>query len=332
MMSNPLISIIIPTYNRAHLIGETLDSVMAQTYTNWECIVVDDGSTDTTDEVLENYVKKDNRFQYFKRPNDRPKGANACRNYGFEVSKGEYILFLDSDDFLELNCLKNRTLEFIKDPILNLVISNTSFFYDGQFQTKLFNKNINNLNQQEYLILFLSYKIPWTIMSVLWERNTISNIKFDPNLFRLQDIDFAISVLQSKKLNLKRINQLDTFYRKEKIKQSQQSFLKISESVLLSLQVFINKTNTNKHLTTEKKYFKRFLIILLFKYYYPNFKYFENKFNSIEKQLFTNFKLNLIEIIFFSIKKIMYIKGYNKIDKRYFWMMNQYCDKILKLK
>lgn len=108
-----LVSIIIPTYNRAHLIGETLDSVLAQTYTNWECIIVDDGSTDNTDAVVGEYVKKDSRFQYHHRPKDRPKGANACRNYGFELSKGEYINWFDSDDlmlesFLEIKILKSE--------------------------------------------------------------------------------------------------------------------------------------------------------------------------------------------------------------------------------
>ena len=67
-MKQALISIIIPTFNRAHLIGETLDSVLAQTYPNWECIIVDDGSTDTTDEVVGEYVKKDSRFLYHHRP------------------------------------------------------------------------------------------------------------------------------------------------------------------------------------------------------------------------------------------------------------------------
>src|SRR5690554_5115415 len=95
---NPLVSIIIPTYNRAHLIGETLDSVLAQTYQNWECIVVDDGSTDDTDEVMAEYMAKDSRFQYHHRPKDRLPGGNAARNYGFEVSKGEYVNWLDSDD------------------------------------------------------------------------------------------------------------------------------------------------------------------------------------------------------------------------------------------
>ena len=61
-MQPPLVSIIIPTYNRAHLIGETLDSVLVQTYTHWECIVVDDGSTDGTDALLATYCKKDSRF------------------------------------------------------------------------------------------------------------------------------------------------------------------------------------------------------------------------------------------------------------------------------
>ena len=97
---NPLVSIIIPTYNRANLIGETLNSIKAQTYTNWECIVVDDGSTDQSDRVLEIYCKKDHRFQFYNRPEKRPKGANACRNYGFKKSKGVYILFFDSDDFM----------------------------------------------------------------------------------------------------------------------------------------------------------------------------------------------------------------------------------------
>lgn len=64
----PLVSIIIPTYNRAHLIGETLDSVLAQTYINWECIIVDDRSTDDTKEVIDSYLYGDVRFSYFKRP------------------------------------------------------------------------------------------------------------------------------------------------------------------------------------------------------------------------------------------------------------------------
>ena len=105
---NPLLSIIIPTYNRAHLIGETLDSVLGQTYKNWECIIVDDGSTDKTPEVIANYIQKDSRFQFYNRPSDRPKGANACRNFGYEISTGKYVKWFDSDDIMHPEFLEKQ--------------------------------------------------------------------------------------------------------------------------------------------------------------------------------------------------------------------------------
>jgi len=106
----PLVSIIIPTFNRAHLIGETLDSVLAQTYQNWECIVVDDGSTDNTDEVVGAYVKKDPRFQYHKRPNTHKPGGNGARNYGFELSQGEYVQWFDDDDLMDDDKIEKQLL------------------------------------------------------------------------------------------------------------------------------------------------------------------------------------------------------------------------------
>ena len=116
-MNNSLVSIIIPTYNRAHLISETLHSIIAQTYTYWECIVVDDGSTDNTEEILKNYIKKDKRFQYHQRPKDKPKGANACRNYGISISNGDFLLVMDSDDLLHdfLSLAQKHNVKLILD-------------------------------------------------------------------------------------------------------------------------------------------------------------------------------------------------------------------------
>ncbi|WBL24867.1 glycosyltransferase family 2 protein [Zunongwangia sp. HGR-M22] len=114
-MNNPIVSIIIPTYNRAHFIGETLESVIAQTYQNWECIVIDDGSTDYTEELMEFYSQVDARIQYHHRPAHRPKGANACRNYGFELSTGEYINWFDSDDLMHHNKINIQVSELLKN-------------------------------------------------------------------------------------------------------------------------------------------------------------------------------------------------------------------------
>jgi len=89
-----MISVIIPTYNRGHLISRAIDSVVAQKYANWELLIVDDGSTDNTQKVIKQYLD-DDRIQYVKKPNS---GATHTRNVGVENARGKYITFLDSDD------------------------------------------------------------------------------------------------------------------------------------------------------------------------------------------------------------------------------------------
>lgn len=96
----PVVSIIIPTYNRAHLLGETLNSVLQQTYKNWECLVVDDGSSDQTEELVQIFSKKNPGFKYFKRSPRTIKGAASCRNIGIEKAVGDFFQFLDSDDLI----------------------------------------------------------------------------------------------------------------------------------------------------------------------------------------------------------------------------------------
>ena len=102
-MTKGLVSIIIPTFNRADIIHETLDSIKLQTYEKWECIIVDDGSNDNSIMVINEFVKTDNRFKFYDRPINKLKGANSCRNYGFEKSKGEFINWFDSDDIMHEN-------------------------------------------------------------------------------------------------------------------------------------------------------------------------------------------------------------------------------------
>jgi glycosyltransferase involved in cell wall biosynthesis len=104
----PLVSIIIPVFNREELIAETIKSVLDQTYTNWECILVDDGSTDQSQKVIAKYCEKDSRIKYYQRPDFKIKGASTCRNYGFEKSVGELIQYLDSDDVMGPNKLKGQ--------------------------------------------------------------------------------------------------------------------------------------------------------------------------------------------------------------------------------
>ena len=93
-----LVTVVIASHNYAHFIAQTLDSVLAQTYPNWECIVVDDGSTDNTREVVERYTEADPRIHYLWQENQR---LAAARNTGIANSSGEYLQFLDADDLIE---------------------------------------------------------------------------------------------------------------------------------------------------------------------------------------------------------------------------------------
>lgn len=101
---NPKFSIIIPVYNVAPYIRECLDSVLAQTYTDWEAICVDDGSTDGSGVILDEYAKRDLRFRIIHQTNA---GVGAARNSAIEVAQGEYLLYLDGDDKLELDGLQS---------------------------------------------------------------------------------------------------------------------------------------------------------------------------------------------------------------------------------
>lgn len=92
---HPYFSVIIPTYNRAHILGKALLSVKGQAYTNWECIIVDDGSTDNTKELVAKWISEDNRFRYLWQENAE---RSAARNNGIKNAKGKYVCFLDSDD------------------------------------------------------------------------------------------------------------------------------------------------------------------------------------------------------------------------------------------
>ena len=95
MNDTPTISIVMPVYTVASYLRDCLDSVRAQTFTDWECICVDDGSTDDSPDILDEYAAKDKRFRVVRREHSN---AGACRNAGLDLARGEFLSFLDSDD------------------------------------------------------------------------------------------------------------------------------------------------------------------------------------------------------------------------------------------
>ena len=101
-MEEDLISIIVPIYNVENYLRQCLDSIQNQTYQNFECLLINDGSPDNSAGICREYVAKDSRFKYFEKENG---GLSSARNFGIERSGGAYIIFVDSDDWLENDAL-----------------------------------------------------------------------------------------------------------------------------------------------------------------------------------------------------------------------------------
>lgn len=206
------ISIIIPSFNRAKVIQETLDSVLGQSYPNWDCIIVDDGSTDETIDVLESYVKRDPRFRYFKRYRE-PKGANTCRNIGIENALGALVVFLDSDDLMAPWCLEDRVKEIESKPGDDVYVFPTASFQlreDGVYFDLIFPEVGDDLLKN-----FLTLKRLFNISSPTWNTSFLKSLMFDENLPCWQDCELHIrALIKSQKINIKHTIP-DIFIRKE---------------------------------------------------------------------------------------------------------------------
>ena len=128
----PCVSVIIPVYNRAHLIAQTLQSVAGQTFADWECIVVDDGSTDESAAAVQGFVDADSRFRLIRQANAN---AASARNRGAAEARGEFLAFLDSDDLFELDKLAWQVERLRQDPSAVLVYGESmGFSGEGSWQ------------------------------------------------------------------------------------------------------------------------------------------------------------------------------------------------------
>ncbi|MFG6687628.1 glycosyltransferase family 2 protein [Mariniflexile sp. HNIBRBA6329] len=263
MTNTPLVSIIIPTFNRAHLIGETLESVLSQTYTNWECIVVDDGSTDHSEEVIGGYVKTNPKIQYHKRPENTIKGASSCRNHGLYKATGLYVIFLDSDDVLLPNCVTNRILK----------IKETSENYFWVFPMAIQNNGKSRVQtipkRNDYLKAFLSCKIHWGIMCTIWEIEFLKTIGgFNPQYPRLNDPEIHVRAMLSANSNYRVFYNAphDSVYKEATIKNKNAYAL----NYFMALQMFI--PDMCKLLIANKKRTQKVLLKAYLNHYIKDFE------------------------------------------------------------
>lgn len=191
----PKVSIIIPTYNRAYLIAQTLDSIKTQSFSDWECIVVDDGGTDHTPELLRQYTQSDVRFRYFLRPQHYTKGANACRNYGYEQSSGIYIKWFDSDDLMHPDFVKRQVEILEAHPELDFCAAFSKIFTTtANDASEDFNPAITTAENAIYD--FIIGKLFFLTPAPLWRRDFLTGRElFDVTLYNAHETDFNFRML-----------------------------------------------------------------------------------------------------------------------------------------
>ena len=191
-----MISVIIPCYNSEKTIKKCIDSVLNQTYENFEIILINDGSKDNTDKIIKTY--SDKRIRYYDNENQ---GIGKTRNFGIKEATGDYITFLDSDDYLDKNALKNF-YECAASNDLDLVISNYYMIGKNKQEFIIGNFDITTLKESPNLLYDINLS-PW---NKLYKSELIKNIEFIENL-KYEDAPFVINAM----INAKKIGKLNSF-------------------------------------------------------------------------------------------------------------------------
>lgn len=193
----PKISIIVPVYNVEKYLTSCLDSIIGQTFKGWECLVIDDGSSDSSGVICDEYARKDNRIKVFHKNNG---GVSSARNLGLDIALGQYVIFMDSDDlWLSTNCLSN----------LDSIISKTNADII-RFDYEAIDENGCALYESDYIKyrkpfsdrlipndVFLSEVIKGEYFSplLLFRRSFADNLRFNEKQKFLEDMDFIVRMI-----------------------------------------------------------------------------------------------------------------------------------------
>jgi len=199
-MSNNKVSVVVPCYNQAQYLDEALQSVLNQSFTNWECIIVNDGSTDNTEAVSNKWIKKDSRFKYIYQENG---GLSSARNSGIKKAESEFVLPLDADDKIGENYLELAYQAFQEHKDLKVVYCEAKKFGGSNELWKLPEFSLYNLSRKNMIFC-----------SSLFRKKDWEEVGgFDVNMIHgWEDWEFWISMLKNGGL-VKKIESVQFYYR-----------------------------------------------------------------------------------------------------------------------
>ena len=188
-----MISVIVPVYNEENSVGRCISSVLTQTYSNLELVLVDDGSTDASGSVCEHYADQDSRIRVFHKSNG---GVSSARNLGISMAIGEYIMFLDSDDFLlpdALEILYSAIIKY-KTPI------STANFYVERSKISIFCNGWRNGIIRNNFRAWYFHSICLCAGTTLYHRSLIKENMFSVELTRYEDAECLFDIIRTNRI------------------------------------------------------------------------------------------------------------------------------------
>lgn len=282
------------TYNREKFILETLIAIQNQTFSDWECLIIDDGGTDDTEQIIQSIISQDKRFFFTKRTDKYQKGLPGCRNFGLDLAKGDYIIFFDDDDIphpqnLEL-CVKELTdteISFCRY-IRNVFFGDFHYQFDYSKEYTAFYIDKNDIEKM------LNNELHFNSCAVMWRKECFSKNRFAENLMYAEEWELYSRIVSSgfKGISINKClfygrkhenSNTGEFYNNDPIRR--ESYV---NAILLALK---NLKQKGMLTYTIKRYF--ITIAINFK----EFNLFEKILNNLELSKFEHLKWN----IFFAI-------------------------------
>lgn len=198
MQDKVTLSIVMPVYNHPTELKVMIDSILANKYKDWELLAIDDGSDKETLDLLNDYETLDARVRLIRRSRS-PKGAQTCRNIGIEMARGEFIVFFDSDDFVQPFCLEQRVKELQLHPEYDFMVFRNGVWQDNRFHNSypicIFGYPI----YKDDIRAFCRRTLPFVVWSNIYRRQSIidHHIQWDIHLLSLQDAQFNLECILS---------------------------------------------------------------------------------------------------------------------------------------
>lgn len=247
-------SIIVPVYNVEKYLAECIESIVRQTYTDWELLLIEDGSTDSSKGICSYYAEKNNKIRLFERENS---GVSASRNYGVEKAKGDYIVFIDSDDYIAENTLEKFYFECCKWSLPDVVLSEGMYEIRGEKIAEYKHwdmENYRGISGRDALIKTMENAPNWSPCDKCYRLEFWRNYRFAFPIDTLAE-DFAL--IDKVVLAAKRVSMVPSYYFYRRFRKNSTMSFKKNKKLkrdelqhLIEWESFLQERESDKELVT----------------------------------------------------------------------------------